>query len=546
VQVVHIADPVAGFTFQFSATIRLTPFKMSSDEETGHGKALDIAEKQIGQHSSSVEVYNNACVIQDNGILSKLRRFGAKLDTSLGVESEAINRKLPEEKRPVLWHQQLTMALLWASGTMNTSCFATGFLGWEFGLSLKQAILITIFASILGGAVTGFSATFGAATGLRQISVSRYSFGWWPNKIIAALNTIVQIGWASVGCITGGLALTAVADGHVSLVVGIVILAVVAMLISFVGLKAILVYERYAWFIFFIIFMIFFGETGKYADNTTPTSLTGADLSGTVLSLVAIVYGSSASWCTMASDYYVHYPANVSRVKVFLLTTFGVAIPTSIGMVAGCVVASGLNNRSDWHDTYENDGLGFLIQEMLYPRGFAKFILTLLVLSGINTNIISIYSAAISCQQFSRPFSRVPRFIWTFLCFAVILALALGGREQLNAYLQNFLSLLGYWCTSYVVILFCEHYVFRGGRFENYDLDGWNDPARLPVGLAALAAFCLGIVAWVMGMVETWYVGPVGKLIGAGGGDVANEFAFVVTLVVYLPARYLEKKVIGR
>jgi hypothetical protein len=27
------------------------------------------------------------------------------------------------------------MFFLWASGTMNTSCFATGFLGWEFGLS---------------------------------------------------------------------------------------------------------------------------------------------------------------------------------------------------------------------------------------------------------------------------------------------------------------------------------------------------------------------------------------------------------------------------
>jgi len=88
--------------------------------------------------------------------------------------------------------------------------------------------------------------------------------------------------------------------------------------------------------------------------------------------------------------------------------------------------------------------------------------------------------------------------------------------------------------------------VFRGGKFENYDLDGWNDPARLPVGLAALAAFCLGIVAWVMGMVQTWYVGPVGKLIGTYGGDVGNEFAFVVTLVVFLPARYLEKRIIGR
>ena len=514
---------------------------LSTDEKTSSASGNGVNES-----SGHSDLYNNTLITQDNGLLSKLRRFEAGLDQKLGIESEAIDRKRAEDKKSVPWHEQLTMAFLWASGTMNTSCFATGFLGWEFGLSLKQSILITIFASILGGMVTGYCATFGAATGLRQISVSRYSFGWWPNKIIAALNAVQQVGWAAVSCITGGLALTAVADGHVSLALGIVIIAIVALAVSFVGLNAILVYERYAWFIYFVIFMIIFGETGKYSDNTTPSSLTGSTLSGTVLSLLAIVYGSSASWCTMASDYYVHYPASVSRVKVFIMTTLGIAIPTSIGMVAGCVVASSLNNRSGWKDSYENEGLGFLIQDMLYPRGFAKFLLTLLVLSGVNTNIISIYSSAISCQQFSRPFARVPRFIWTFLCFAAILALALGGRDQLNTYLQNFLSLLGYWCTSYFVILFTEHYVFRKGDFANYDLDGWNDPARLPLGVAAMTAFGLGVIAWCMGMVETWYIGPLGKLIGDYGGDIANEFAFIVTLMTYPPARYLERKIFGR
>ncbi|KAI0392635.1 permease for cytosine/purines, uracil, thiamine, allantoin-domain-containing protein [Xylariaceae sp. FL0594] len=512
---------------------------MSSDEEQG---------VTTPRHSLKSETlyYNGVPTKQDDGILSRLRDIEAKLDAKLGIESEAISRKLPEERRPVKWHEELSMALLWASGTMNTSCFATGFLGWEFGLSLRQTIVISIFASILGGAVTGFAATFGAATGLRQISVSRYSFGWWPNKIIAFLNTITQIGWAAVACITGGLALTAVADGHLSLVVGIIILAIVAMLISLVGLRAILVYERYAWIVFFTIFLIFFGETGRYADNMTPSSLTGANLAGNVLSLIAIIYGSSASWVTMASDYYVHYPVDVSRVKVFLMTTFGIALPTSVGMVAGCVAASALNNRADWAETYEGQGIGFLIQAMLYPRGFAKFILTLLVLSGINVNVISIYSAAISCQQFARPCARVPRFVWTIMCFAVILALALGGRQQLNTYLQNFLSLLGYWSTSYFVIIFVEHFAFRKGSFANYDLDAWNDPSRLPIGLGALAAFLVGVAAWVVGMVETWYVGPLGRLIGDTGGDVANEFTLVATLLTYLPARYIELKVFGR
>jgi NCS1 nucleoside transporter family len=406
--------------------------------------------------------------------------------------------------------------------------------------------LITIFATLLGGASTGFAATFGAPTGLRQISISRYSFGWWPTKIIAALNTIQQIGWAAVACITGGLALEAVADGHLSLVVGIVIIVCVSTLISFVGLRAVLFYERYAWFIFFIIFMIVFAETGKYTDNSATSALHGADRAGRVLTLLAIVYGSSASWQVIASDYYAHYPVDVNRWKVFILTTLGVAVPTSIGMSAGIVVAFGLNNRPDWDQVYHTQGLGFLIQTMLYPRGFAKFILTLLVLSGINTNVISIYSASISCQQFARPLARIPRIIWVGISFAAILGLAIGGRAKLSVYLQNFLSLLGYWCTQYFVILASEHVIFRKRDFTNYNLDAWNDPNRLPLGLAAGAAFALGTVAWVLGMVQTWFVGPLGSLIGVGGGDIGNEFTFVVTALVYIPARFLEMKVIGR
>ena len=470
---------------------------LTTDEKLA-ATTVDI--DSANSEGSRVIEYNSTPVKQDNGILSKLRNLEAAMDRKLGMESQAIDRKRPEDRSRVSWHDQLVMALLWASGTMNVSCFATGFLGHEFGLSLKQSILIVIFASILGGAVSGFCATMGAATGLRQISVGRYSMGWYPNKLVALLNTIQQLGWSAVGCITGGLALQAVSNGNISIAVGIAVIAVCSLFVSLIGLKAILVYEKYAWLIYFIIFMIIFGMTGKYTDNQTPSSLTGATLSGTVLSLLAIVYGSSASWCTIASDYYVHYPADVSRTKVFLLTTLGISIPTSIGMVAGCVVSFALNNRQDWDNVYGKDQrLGFLIQTMLHPRGFADFILVLLVLSGINMNILNTYSAAISCQQFARPFARIPRFLWTLACFGVIIALAMAGRHSLLTYLSNFLALLGYWCTSYFVIVFTEHYLFRKGNYYNYNLEGWNDPSVLPMGLAAGTAFALGIIAWVMG-----------------------------------------------
>jgi hypothetical protein len=84
---------------------------------------------------SSENGVDNALDDTDTGLLAKLRALEARLDAKLGVETEAITRKKPKDKQHVPWHQQLNMMFLWASGSMNTSCFAIGFLGHELGLS---------------------------------------------------------------------------------------------------------------------------------------------------------------------------------------------------------------------------------------------------------------------------------------------------------------------------------------------------------------------------------------------------------------------------
>jgi purine-cytosine permease-like protein len=237
-----------------------------------------------------------------HGILGRLRSYESYLDAKLGIETQGSERVLPHERQPpATW----VMFAMWASATMNLSCFATGFLGLQFGLDLAQSIPIVVCASFLGACITGWCATLGAPTGLRQVSISRYSFGWWPSKLVAFLNVVEQLGWSSVGCITGGLALTAVSDGRVSLVLGVVIIAVVGLVFSFVGLKAVMQYEQFAWMVFFVIFMVMYGEAAPKADAQLKSELSGLTLSGTVLNLLAVVYGSSASWSSIVSDYYV-------------------------------------------------------------------------------------------------------------------------------------------------------------------------------------------------------------------------------------------------
>lgn len=221
----------------------------------------------------------------------------------------------------------------------------------------------------------------GPGTGLRQVAISRYSLGYYPSSIIAALNVIEQLGWASVSCITGGLALSAVSDGHVSIAVGVVIVACVSLVFSFIGLRAVLLYEKYAWILFFIVFMIIYGEAAHRANLAAPPKVTGVTGAGTVLSLISVIYGSSASWSSIVSDFYVHYPVNTPKIKVFLYTSLGISIPTCIGMLLGACIASALSTNPEWEAAYDV-GIGEILKTVIYPNGFAKFLLVLLVLSG--------------------------------------------------------------------------------------------------------------------------------------------------------------------
>lgn len=68
----------------------------------------------------------------------------------------------------------------------------------------------------------------------------------------------------------------------------------------------------------------------------------------------------------------------------------------------------------------------------------------------------------------------------------------------------------------------------------------------MPVGYAGLTAFLCGAAGWILGMVETFYVGRIAQMIGSAGGDVANELALVFTCLSYLPLRGIELRRVGR
>ena len=97
---------------------------------------------------ASTNTLEEGTVGLQTGVLARLRYYESILDAKMGIESHGPKRILPEEKQPP---NQWVMFIMWGSTADYTlGSINTGFLGVEFGLSLPQCILITLFGTLLG------------------------------------------------------------------------------------------------------------------------------------------------------------------------------------------------------------------------------------------------------------------------------------------------------------------------------------------------------------------------------------------------------------
>lgn len=69
--------------------------------------------------------------------------------------------------------------------------------------------------------------------------------GYWPAKLIALLNAILMIGYGIISCIIAGQMLSAVNGGHMTIIVGIIVAAVIIGAVALFGMAVLHVYERY-------------------------------------------------------------------------------------------------------------------------------------------------------------------------------------------------------------------------------------------------------------------------------------------------------------
>ena len=114
--------------------------------------------------------------------------------------------------------------------------------------------------------------------------------------------------------------------------------------------------------------------------------------------------------------------------------------------------------------------------------------------------------------------------------------LSIVGAHKFYDALINFLGIIGYWASAYVAIVLVEHLYFRKNDPSHYDEKSWNVPARLPTGIAAIAAGLSSFAVVIPSMDQAWFVGPIAH----STGDIGFEVAFAASAILYLPFRWLE------
>ncbi|KAL2266449.1 hypothetical protein VTJ83DRAFT_5801 [Remersonia thermophila] len=453
---------------------------------------------------------------------------------------------IPVKERTV--EKTINVFTLWWSMNTNILGITFGMIAPVYELRLRDAALVILFFTLLATTLPAYFCTLGPKLGMRQMMQARYSFGRYLVSIPVLLNLATITGFCVIMAVIGGQCLSSVSDnGRVSVVVGIVITAVVAIAISFCGFTVLHMYERYAWIPALISIAVATGTGGK--ELVAHAVAHDADLppatAPAILSYGMIVASYMVSWACLASDFSTYLKPDTSSLKIFTYSYLGLAVPTILLMTLGAAIGNTIPHVPAWQAAYDRTLVGGVLAAMLRPAGgFGRLLVALLAFSLLGNLAATTYSVTLNLQLLVPPLARVPRYVFSAVTAAVVIPLAIAAAHDFFVTLENVVSLIGYWTSAFTAILLVEHLAFRRGdcSSQGYDPDAWDDARRLPWGAAAVAAGALAFGLVVPSMAQVYWTGPIAEKTG----DIGFEVAFALAGTLYVPLRWAEKRWAGR
>lgn len=524
----------------------MPPIDKIDIEHSEKNDSIDIQSITSCSENLSMEVLKDN--LRDIESLTLNKSFLFNWVSTMKAEVKGIEPVTDEEKTDT---STLSAANTWFSSSLVLSSYAVGVLGpCVYGLNFGTSCLTILFFNMLGSIPVGFFSMFGAKTGLRQMILTRYLTGNYTARFFSLINMISCVGWCVLNTYCSVQLLNMVNhDGNnCPLWAGCLVIALGTIVVSFFGYTMIHQYEKWSWIPNLIIFFVIIARL-KISGNWSNGEWTqGPTTAGNVLSFGCAAFGSAA-WTTYASDYTVYVPRSANKAKIFINVFSGLTISSCFSMMLGAASGMGAVNDPEWMEMYNKNAAGGLIYAILVPKslhGFGQFCCVVLAMSAVANNLPSMYTIALSAQSLWSPFEKYPRAIWSIAGNLVMLGLAIPTCYFFTTFLENFMNTISYYSAIYISLILSEHCIHRKGNYNSYVVADWNNPKKLPLGIASAVAFFVSAFGVALGMCQSYWIGNIARLIGKDGGDIGLELGASWAFIVFNLIRPLEKKIFGR
>ncbi|PIL29169.1 transporter [Ganoderma sinense ZZ0214-1] len=472
--------------------------------------------------------------------LTRIGRLSRRVTLQLAQWGLEVNGVTPVPEIQRTDRRLYQFFFVWFSANANILTLSAGTVGPAFfNLGILDSLFVIIVVDVISCAFPAIFAVFGPKLGTRAMVQSRFSWGYYGAIIPSILNVLSMEGYLVLNTIVGGQTLAEVSD-HLNATLGIVIIAVISLIITFCGYQVLHWYELVIWVpnvVAFIVMLAVGGMQLREAPLTSPTPASPA----TLLTFGASLAATVVSWSTLTPDYGVYHDREASAWRLFFYNYLGFFVSSVPAHMLGAAFAAATVSVPSWRAGLGDGGdVGGLVAAVLAPTGkFGKFLLVLLSLTAPSACAPTMYTACTSFMTVHRAFARLPRFVVAVMSTIVVIPIAILGAGHFYETFETILTLIGYWNAPFCAIVLTEHFLFRRS-FSAYDVPhAWDSPnhPNLPRPYPALCALAASIVLIVLCMEQKWWTGPVAK---HGTGDLGMLLGFVVSVPVYAGARWAE------
>ena len=299
--------------------------------------------------------------------------------------------------------------LFWPWFAANVSVFGISYGSFvlDFGLSLGQALLVSLVGIVVSFLLCGLVAVAGKRGSAPTMVISRAAFGVQGQKFPGVVSWIVSIGWETFLAIMATLATATVmrelgwGGGTPTKVVAMLVVAALIVTASVAGYHLIMRLQSLLTWLTGLATIVYVLLTVRHIDVDALTALEGGSMQQVLGALIMVMTGFGLGWINIAADWSRYQSRETSSGAIVAWNTLGGALAPALLVAYGIGLAG---SDESLRGGIAADPIGTLAT--ILPTWYLVIFGVAAVLALVSGAVLGIYSSGLTLLSLG---VRIPR-----------------------------------------------------------------------------------------------------------------------------------------